>query len=310
MAPRANWQGYLKLSLVSCAVALYPASSTRERVSFNTINRKTGIKVKRIYIDPSSGDEVTGEDQVKGYAVGKERYVLIENEELDAVKIESSHTIDIEKFVPRSEIDPRYLEVPYYIAPNDKVAQEAFAVIRDAMRDASMVGIGRVVISRRERVLMLEPLKKGLLGTVLRYDYEVRGENAYFDEIPDVKLPDEMRELAHVIIGRKTGHFDPTEFKDRYEDALVALVQAKQTGAEIVSPVEASMGNVVNLMEALRRSLGGPQPSNIEKTKPIKQAVLAEPTIEVPRKPSAKSKSSEKPEAPPKKVPTRSKKAV
>ena len=194
MAPRANWQGYLKLSLVSCAVALYPASSTRERVSFNTINRKTGNKVKRIYVDPDTGEEVGAEDQVKGYAVAKNSFVLVEADELDAVKIESSQIIDIEKFVPKSEVDPRYLEAPYYIAPNDKVAQEAFAVIREAMRDAEMVGLGRAVIARRERVVMLEPLKRGLLGTVLRYDYEVRAEDSYFEDIPDVPLPDEMRD--------------------------------------------------------------------------------------------------------------------
>src|SRR6478735_5934889 len=174
MAPRANWKGYLKLSLVSCAVALYPASSSSSRVSFNTLNRTTGNKVKRIYVDPDTGEEVHGEDQVKGYAVAKNAYVLVEDDELDAVKIESTHTVDIEKFVPRSEIDPRYMDAPYYIAPDDRVAQEAFAVMREAMRDSGMVALARVVIARRERILMIEPWDKGLLGTVLRYGYEVR----------------------------------------------------------------------------------------------------------------------------------------
>lgn len=287
MAPRANWQGYLKLSLVSCAVALFPASSTRERVSFNTINRKTGNKVKRIYVDPDTGEEVGAEDQVKGYAVARDQYVLVESEELDAVRIESSNAIDIEKFVPRGEIDPRYLEAPYYIAPNDKVAQEAFAVIREAMRDAGMVGIGRLVISRRERVVMLEPLKRGLLGTLLRYDYEVRGEDSYFDPIPEVKLPEEMKELAHLIIDRKAGHFDPTAFKDRYEEALVALVQSKQTGVPADPAAAPAASNVVDLMEALRRSIGGsPAPA---KPKGAKTAPAA-PADAIPRKPAAKSK--------------------
>ncbi len=235
MAPRANWKGYLKLSLVSCAVALYPASSTAERISFNTINRKTGNKVKRVYIDPDTDEEVGSEDQVKGYAVAKNEFVLIEDEDLAAVKIDSSRTIEIEKFVPRAEIDPRYMEVPYYIAPEDKVAQDPFAVIREAMRDADVVGIGRVVISRRERIIMLEPFERGLLGTVLRYGYEVRDAKAYFDEIPEVALPAEMKDLAHVILDRKAGHFDPTEFKDRYEDAVVDLVRSKQTGTPLRS---------------------------------------------------------------------------
>ncbi len=298
MAPRANWQGYLKLSLVSCAVALYPASSTRERVSFNTINRKTGNKVKRIYVDPDSGEEVVTEDQVKGYAVGKNQYVLVENDELDAVKIESSHAIDIEKFVPRSEIDPRYLEAPYYITPNDKVAQEAFAVIREAMRDAAMVGIGRVVISRRERVMMIEPLQRGLLGTVLRYAYEVRGEGSYFEDIPDLKLPEEMTGLAHVIIERKAGHFEAAEFQDRYEDAVVALVQSKQTGEPVHGAAEPKESNVIDLMEALRRSIGGGPPSAKGKAGAAAKATPAEPqAAEIPRKPAAKSKA--KPEATP-----------
>ncbi len=287
MAPRANWKGYLKLSLVSCAVALYPASSTSQRVSFNTINRKTGNKVKRIYVDPDTGDEVTGADQVKGYAVAKNQYVLVEEDDLDAVKIESSHTIDIEKFVPRAEIDPRYMDTPYYITPEDKVSQEAFAVIRDAMRDGNMVGIGRVVVSRRERIIMLEPFERGLLGTVLRYGYEVRDAAAYFDEIPAVTLPDEMKELAHVIIARKAGHFDAKEFKDRYEDALVELVKSKQAGTIIESSQpQAETGNVINLMDALRRSLGGSSPSEAAPGKKGKAAAK-----EVAAKPAAPSKS-------------------
>ncbi len=304
MAPRANWKGYLKLSLVSCAVALYPASSTSERISFNTINRKTGNKVKRIYIDPETDEEVGSEDQVKGYAVAKNEYVLIEDQDLEAVKIESSRTIEIEKFVPRSEIDPRYMEAPYYITPEDKVAQEAFAVIREAMRDADVVGVGRVVISRRERIIMLEPFDRGLLGTVLRYGYEVRDAKAYFDAIPEVALPDEMKDLAHVIIDRKAGHFDPIEFKDRYEDAVVELVKAKQSGTTVRSAaLSASPSNVVDLMEALRKSIGPGGAPRIGSKKPA-----GTEDLDAPAKPAAPSKSKKSGKGPaPKK--TESKKA-
>src|SRR4051812_7661920 len=226
MAARANWKGYLKLSLVSCAVALYPATSSSTRVRFHTVNRGTGNRVKRQFIDPATGEPVEAEDQVKGYEVGRGSYVYVEDEELDAIKIESTHTIDIESFVPREQVDQRYLEAPYYITPEDKVAQEAFAVIRDAMRDKGKAGVARVVISRRERMILLEPLGKGLLGTLLRYAYEVRGEDAYFEEIPDLQLPAEMRELAAHIIERKTADFEPARFEDRYENAVIALIRS------------------------------------------------------------------------------------
>src|SRR5579863_8357093 len=179
MAPRATWKGYLKLSLVSCAVNVYPASSSSSRVSFNTINRKTGNKLKRQFVDAETGAVVENEDQVKGYPIAKDDFMLVEDDELEAIQIESTHTIDIEKFVPRTEIDPRYLEAPYYIVPNERVAEEAFAIIRDAMRDEKVVGLGRVVMARRERIMMLEPLGKGLVGTVLRYGAEVRNEDSY-----------------------------------------------------------------------------------------------------------------------------------
>ena len=267
MAPRASWKGYLKLSLVSCAINLYPASSSSSRVSFNTINRKTGNRVKRQFVDAVTGEVVEDDDQAKGYPVSKDTFVLIDDEELDKIQLESSHTIDIDKFVPRSEIDPRYLEAPYYIAPSERVAEEAFAIIRDAMRDEKVVGIGKVVIARRERIMLLEPIGKGLLGTVLRYATEVRNEESYFDEIPDLKLPEEMIDLAHVIIQRKAGHFRPEEFNDRYEDAVVAMVRAKQAGLPEKPAEEQRPSNVVNIMDALRKSIaavGGsaPKPAN------------------------------------------------
>jgi DNA end-binding protein Ku len=287
MAPRANWKGFLKLSLVSCAVSLYPAASSSSRVSFNTINRKTGAKVKRQFIDSQTGKVVEPEDQAKGYLVGKDTYLVVEDEEIEAIQIESAHTVDIEKFVPRAEIDPRYFEAPYYIAPNERVAEEAFAIIRDAMRDENVVGLGRVVIARRERIMMLEPLGKGLLGTVLRYGYEVRSEEAYFEDIEDLKLPAEMKDLAHVIIQRKAGHFRPEEFTDRYEDALVELIRAKQAGMP-ARPAEqpARPSNVVNIMDALRNSIaaaGGALPAA---AKPGGKA----PAASAPARPKAPSK--------------------
>jgi DNA end-binding protein Ku len=224
MAPRANWKGYLKLSLVSCAVALYPATSSSARVRFHTLNRETGNRVKRQFIDAETGDVVESDDQVKGYEVGKGSFILVEDDELEAIHIESTHTIDIESFVPRDQVDERYLDTPYYIAPDDKVAQEAFAVIRDAMAEGGRAGVARVVMARRERMVLLEPLGKGILATLLRYPYEVRGEEAYFEDIPELQLPAEMRGLVKHIIETKAADFDPSRFGDRYEQAVIDLI--------------------------------------------------------------------------------------
>ncbi|RBP11205.1 DNA end-binding protein Ku [Roseiarcus fermentans] len=271
MAPRASWKGYLKLSLVSCAVNLYPASSSSSRVAFNTLNRKTGNKVKRQFVDAVTGDVVENDDQAKGYPVAADTWVLVEDDELDKIQIESNHTVEIEKFVPRAEIDPRYLDAPYYIAPGERVAEEAFSIIRDAMRDEKVVGLGRVVMARRERVILLEPLGKGLLGTVLRYASEVRSEDTYFEDIPELKLPEEMKDLAHVIIERKAGHFDPAEFNDRYEDAVVELIRSKQAGLPARPSEQPRPSNVVNIMDALRKSIaavGAAEPATKGETKP------------------------------------------
>lgn len=256
MAARAIWKGYLKLSLVSCAVALYPAATATSKVRFNTLNRQTGNRVKRLYVDAETGEPVEPEDQVKGFKVGKNDYIQVEDAEIDALKLESTHTIDIERFVPRKEVDERYLDSPYYLAPDDRVAQEAFAVIRDAIREKGMAAIGRVVMARRERLILLEPLDKGLLGTTLHYAYEIRGETEVFEDIPQVDYPDEVKQLALHIVETKTGHFEPQTFEDRYETALVALIRAKQSGAtQAPTPERAPPSNVVNLMDALKRSL-------------------------------------------------------
>src|SRR5918993_4694729 len=255
MAARANWKGYLKLSLVSCAIALYPATSSSARVRFSTLNRETGNRVKRQYIDSETGEPGEDEQQVKGYEVGKGSYIFVEDGDLDAIKIESTHTIDIESFVMREEVDGRYLDAPYYIAPDDKVAQEAFAVIRDAMKEKGKAGIARVVISRRERMVLLEPLGKGIMATMLRYPYEVRGEQPYFEDIPDLDIPKEMRDLAGHIIETKSADFEPAKFEDRYENAMIELVKSKETGRPVAAPEAPRPSNVVNLMDALRRSI-------------------------------------------------------
>ena len=261
MAPRAYWKGYLKLSLVSCPIALYPAASSAERVSFNRINKKTGNRVKQQNVDGETGEPVDKEDIGRGYEVAKGQYLLVEDEELEKVQIESTHTIEVDSFVPRPEIDDRYLESPYYIAPTDQVGQEAFAVIRDAIRDKNMVGLGRVVMARRERVMMLEAFDKGLLATALRYAYEVRDPAVYFEDIPDLKLPAEMKQLAGHIIDTKSGHFDPKKFEDHYENALVELLRKKQAG-RVLEPIKdegAAPQRVINLMDALRASIGAEQ---------------------------------------------------
>lgn len=255
MAPRANWKGYLKLSLVSCPIALYPASSDSERRSFNRINKKTGNRLKQQNVDAETGDVVDREDIGRGYEVGRGQYMLVEDEELEKIRIESTHTIEIESFVPRAEIDERYLDSPYYIAPTERVGQEAFAVIRDAIREQGMAALGRVVVSRREHVVMLEAFDKGLLGTTLRYPYEVRDHAAYFEDVPDLKLPAEMKALAAHIVDSKVSHFDPSRFVDHYETALVEMLRAKQAGRVVAAPKEEpGPQRVINLMDALRAS--------------------------------------------------------
>jgi DNA end-binding protein Ku len=256
MAPRPTWKGYLKLSLVSCAVAMYTATSTSSRIRLNIINRETGNRIRNQAIDSETGDVVESENKVKGYEVDG-RYVLLEDEELDEVALESTHTIDIESFVPRSEVDEIYLDESFYIVPNDDVAYEAFAVIREAMKKKDMVGLGRVVMHRRERLLMLQARGKGITATALRYKPEVRKEDTYFDEIPATKVPQDMLQLAEHILEQKKGHFDPSKFEDRYEDALSALIKAKRAGKEPPASPAPRPSNVINLMDALRRSVKG-----------------------------------------------------
>ncbi len=263
MAPsRPFWKGYLKLSLVSCPIAMFPAAPSSERVSFRQINKSTGNRLKQQLVDAVTGDVVESAQKGRGYEIGRNQFMPVEDEELEALRLESTHTIDIEKFVPRSEIDERYLDSPYYLVPEDKVGQEAFAVIREAMKRKNMVGLGRVVISRRERIVMLEPFDKGLIATTIHYAYEIRNAAEYFDDIPEIKLPGEMVELAEHILETKAGHFDASEFEDRYENAVVEMLKRKQAGLPPAEqPETAAPTNVVNLMDALRRSVEGEKPA-------------------------------------------------
>jgi DNA end-binding protein Ku len=274
MAPRANWKGFLRLSLVTCPVALYPATSESEKISFNQLNRKTGHRIKYAKVDADTGEEVANEDIVKGYALDKDTFVEVTKEELEDLALESTRTIEIDEFVEREEIDPRYLIRPYYLRPDGKVGHDAFAVIRETIREMNKVAIGRVVLTNREHIIALEPLEKGLAGTLLRYPYEVRSEEEYFDEIQDVKVTKDMPDLARHIVNQKSGRFDPETFEDHYETALVDLINQKRAGKPITPKERPAGGNVVDLMEALRRSVGGAEPAKASKpsnSKPSKK---------------------------------------
>jgi len=261
MAPRANWKGFLRLSLVTCPVALYPATSDSEKVSFNQINRKTGHRIKYAKVDADTGEEVASEDIVKGYKVDTDTYIEVTKEELDDLALESTRTIDIDEFVPKSDIDNRYLIRPYYLVPDGKVGHDAFAVIRETVRSMGKVAIGRVVLTNREHIIALEPLGKGLMGTLLRYPNEVRSEKDYFDDVQDVKVTKDMLDLARHIVEKKSGSFEPEKFEDRYETALIDLINKKRSGVRLAAQsAPASGGNVINLMDALQRSLAGDLP--------------------------------------------------
>jgi DNA end-binding protein Ku len=255
VALRAYWKGYLKLSLVSCPIALFPATSEREKISFHQLNKKTGNRIKYRKVDIDTGDEVEPQDIIKGYEVSKGDYLELAPEELEAVALDSTRTIDIDEFVPRSEIDELYMRDPYYLIPDGDVGQEAFAVIRDAIKKEGMVALGRVVFTSREHVIMLEARGKGLMGMTLRYPYEVRKEEDYFDELPDQKVSKDMLDLAKHIVDTKAGHFQPEKFEDHYEQALKDLLKRKQEGKPIERPKDHKPSNVVNLMDALRKSV-------------------------------------------------------
>lgn len=289
MAPRAYWKGYLRLSLVSCPILLYPATTQREKVSFHQLHKQTGNRIRYKKVDAETGREVEQADIIKGYEVSKGQYIELEGEELEAIALESTRTIDIEQFVPKSEINELYLDSPYFIVPEGDVGQQAFAVIREAIKAKDMVAIGRVVFTSREHIIALEPRGRGMMGMTIRYPYEVRDEKDYFGDLPDEKIPGEMLDLATHIVKTKQGHFHPEKFEDRYEAALRDLIKRKSQGEKIEPREEAKSSNVVSLMDALRASLTGEKSTKGSRTKPASSRSATKPAR---RKTSKQRKAS------------------
>ena len=275
MAPRAYWKGYLKLSLVSCPVKLYSATSSANKISFNQLHKDTMNRVQMKYHDPELG-EVSRSDLVKGYQFEKDKYVVIDKEELEAIQIESNKTIEIEGFVDASEIDMLYLDSPYFLGPDGPVAEETYGVIREALMRTNKVGIARIVLSSRERIISLAPYGDGMVLTTLRSKDEVRDATHYFEEI-DTEASAELMQMAEMIINQKVMEFDPEQFEDRYEAALMDLVKAKIAGKEPVISKAPEQGKVVNLMDALKASLE-------EERAPVAESQ--------PKKPAAKAKKA------------------
>jgi DNA end-binding protein Ku len=275
--PRAYWKGYLKLPLVSCPIALYPATSEREKIRFNQLNKETGKRIRYRKVDAETGEDVEQANIIKGYEVAKDQYVELEPDELEAVAIESKRTIDIEQFVPRTQIDDLYIRDPYYIAPDGDVGQQAFAVIRDAIRKEGMVALGKVVFTSREHIIALEARDEGMLGVTLRYPYEVREQAAYFEGIKDEKIPKDMLDLALHILETKRADFHPETFEDDYEQALREIIEKKAKGEKIERPRQPARSNVVSLMDALRASVkaesgGAPRKKVRAESRPAKKA--------------------------------------
>lgn len=260
MAPRANWKGHLKIAELACQVGLYTAASTSSRISFHTLNRETGHRVHRQYVDQDTGDVVEKEDQIKGYEVGKEEYVALEPDEIAAAVPDSDKTLTVSAFVPCEEFDDVYLDRPYYLVPADRVADTTYSLIREAMRKRNVAALARTVLFRRVRTVLIRPSGPGLLATTLNFDYEVRSAREAFADIPELKIKGEMLDLAKHIIETKRGEFDPTQFEDRYEEALAEVVRAKIEGREIKRRKAPQPAQVIDLMAALRESAGVTQP--------------------------------------------------
>lgn len=291
MAPRPAWKGYLKLSLVTCAVELTNVVTHAEKVSFRVLNRGTGNPVKRIYVDSVTGKPVEDDDQIKGYEVDSGNFVHINEDEIDDVRIDSSNMMSLDGFVDKASIRQIYLDTPYYLAPADKVSEDAFAVIRDAMAGKKKAGLARIVLYRRERPVIIEPLGKGMVLTTLRYDNTVRQPETVFDEIAKVNTDKEMIDLAEHIIDKKAAMFDPSEFDDKYEEALLELIRAKKAGkrAPKTEPTE-KPSNVVNLFEALKKSLAADNDKDATVTSSkTKQASKAKSSSKKKAAPKAKA---------------------
>jgi DNA end-binding protein Ku len=266
MAPRASWKGHIRLSLVSCAVKMFPATSTSERISFNQLHKDTHNRINMKPVDPELG-LVERADLVRGYEYEDKQYIIIEDEDLDAVRIESNHTLNIEAFVDESEVDVIYQDAPYYLAPDGAMAEETFVVLREAMRKAGKVAIARLVLSSRERVVTIGARENGMFVTTLRNPNEVRGTAEYFGNVPVGKPEPEMLELAEKLIEQKVTHFDPKAYEDRYEVALLGMIKEKLKGHKPIIAAAPERGNVINLMDALKASLGEAKPAAPSKAK-------------------------------------------
>jgi DNA end-binding protein Ku len=298
MAPRASWKGHLRLSLVSCAVKMYPATSTSERISFNQLHKDTHNRINMKPVDPELG-LVERSDLVKGYEYEPKQYVIIDDADLEAVRIESNHTLNIEAFVDEDEIDVLYQDAPYYLAPDGAMAEETFIVLREAMRRSGKVAIARLVLSSRERVVTIGARENGMFITTLRNPNEVRGTAEYFGNIP-VGNPDaEMLDLAEKLIEQKVTAFDPKAYEDRYEIALMAMIKEKLKGHKPIVAAAPERGNVINLMDALKASLGEAKPA--AKSRAKAPAAAKESATKVSLKAALEASKATKPKAAPRK---------
>lgn len=255
VAPRANWKGFIKFGEVSCPVALYTAASSSERIAFNTLNRKTGNRVKREFVDGETGDPVERDEQVKGYEIENGQYIVLEADEVAAAIPESDKTLKVDAFIPCNEIDDVYFDKPYYLAP-DRMGKDAFVLLRDGMKKAKVAAIARTVLFRRMRTVLIRAHGKGLIASTLNFDYEVRSSEKAFEELPDLKIEGEMLDLAEHIIGKKKGSFDASTFDDRYEAAVAELVKAKIEGRSLPKKKAPVASKPSDLLQALRESAG------------------------------------------------------
>ena len=298
MATRPTWQGYLRLSLVSCPVALYTATSRQGEVHFNMLHKETMNRIRMIPTDPETGP-VDRSDIVKGFEIEKGRYVVVTPEEIQNVKLETTRTLDIERFVDHDDIDRLYFNDPYFLVPDGDMAVEAFTVIREAMEKAGKVALGRLVMHQRERLMALEPRARGILAYTLRSKREVRDAQEIFDRIPAAKANAQMVDIAARIIEQQEGAFDPSQFNDRYEDALRALIKEKEKGHTVEAPEQPKEAEVIDLMEALKRSLGESGPAARRKTSSrsagsSRKAASGTKSAGPARKPAARKTSAKK----------------
>ncbi|MNR80759.1 putative DNA repair protein YkoV [compost metagenome] len=284
-SPRANWKGHIRFGEVTCPVALFTATSSAERISFNILNRKTGNRVRREFVDSETGDVVEHHAQVKGYETGNGRYVVLEPDEIASAVPDSDKTLSITAFIPCDEIDDVYFDKPYYLAPQE-MGEEAFALLRDGMKEAQVAAIASTVLFRRLRALLIRPHGNGLIGTTLNFDYEVRSADEAFDDMADINIDKEMLDLASHIIGTKTGTYDPSNFDDRYEEALAELVKAKIEGKPFRKIVAPKASKPTDLLQALRDSAGAVQ------KKPTKRKSANSNTTRKTEAKSGKSKSA------------------